>query len=130
MKITDNQLCPNCGEVESIMHLFYFCPLAKRIVNWFRSVLERLCSLETKSLLKILKLDFKSYSKKDRNTVIVLIRDYIAGVWYGYKVGLLSDDRHLISFIRGRMLRRRWILGKTYKESFRSLFTDKYVNNL
>ena len=79
------------------------------------------------SFLKILKLDFVAFSKRDKNTAVVLLSDYISGIWYGHKLGFLTDDNHMISFIRGRMLKNRFILSKYLVDNFENVFTNRYL---
>ena len=126
--IVDNSKCLNCGEVENNMHLMYFCPLAKNLLAWFKGFLLTLCKVESKSFLQILKLDFKAYSRKDRNTAMLLISEYIAGIWFGHKIGLLTDDPQLILYIKNRIKRNRKILAEAYSTSMWVLFTKAYIN--
>ena len=130
MNITDDKLCANCGEIENMMHLFYFCPLGKKLIDWFKSVIFKVCKLSTKSFLKILKLDFNALSIKDKNTAVILISDFITGVWHGHKIGFLTDDPNLIAHIKCRIFKSKWILSKTLKCSFNCLFTYVYINDL
>ena len=126
MSITDNHLCRYCGEPENIMHLVYFCSLSIPLVTWMKNLLVRVCNIKTGSFLRILKLDFIAYSKRDRNTAVIMLSDYISGIWYGHKLGLLTDDSHMIDFIKGRMLKNRYILCKILGNNLKNVFTEKY----
>ena len=127
LKISDEYRCINCGETENNMHLFYFCPLSKNLISWFKDFFFRMCNVKTNNFIKILKLDFKPFTLKDRNTANVLISDYVAGVWYGCKVGLTVDDPRLASFIKNRMIKNKWILCKMYPRSVSCMFNKKYL---
>ena len=125
MNITDDKLCVNCGEEENLMHLFYFCQLGKNVRLWMVNLMKTICKLKTNNMLRIFKLDFVAGSSKDRNTVIILLTDFIVGMWQGYKLGFLLDDPYLITFIKEKMLRTRWMLNKMYKLD--KNFTDGYI---
>ena len=125
MNITDDKLCVNCGEEENLMHLFYFCQLGKNVRLWMVNLMKTVCKLKTTNMLRIFKLDFVAGSSKDRNTVIILLTDFIVGMWQGYKLGFLLDDPYLITFIKEKMLRTRWMLNKMYKLD--KNFTDGYI---
>ena len=128
LKISDDNKCLNCGELDSNMHLLYFCSLAKNLIEWFKILFFKLCKVKAKSFIQILRLDFKPCTTKDRNTAAVLIAEYVTGVWYGHKIGLLVDDPRLISFIRSRIIRNRWILSQMLPmESFSTKFTKEYI---
>ena len=98
----------------------------KNILLWFENLVRKLCKIKTKNFLKVLKLDFETVTRKDRNTANILLSDFISGVWFGYKNGVLADDPRLVTLIKGRIYRNRYILCKCYK-SFKSYFTEAYL---
>lgn len=127
MKIASENKCLNCGELDTNMHLMYFCPLAKNLINWFKTLFHKLCNVKTKNFIKILKLDFDPYTIKDKNTAVILIAEYITGVWYGRKIGLLVDDPRLVLFIKSRIIKNRYVLDKMLRESINCMFTKEYI---
>ena len=127
MKISNENKCLYCGDVENNMHIFYFCPSAKSILIWLMSVLKKFCKIETKSLLRILKLDFRTPTKKDENTAIIILSDFISGLWYGRSIGLLTDDPNLITFVKNRMAKTKRILSQAYANKLENLFTKEYI---
>ena len=129
MKILNENKCLFCGSIENNMHMFYFCPSLKNILIWLKTILKKFCKIETESLLWILKLNFKTPSKKDENTALVILSDFISGVWYGRSMGLLTDDPNLIVYIRNRMSRTKVILSNAYANILENLFTKEYLLN-
>ena len=83
--------------------------------------------IETKSLLRILKLDFRTPTKKDENTAIIILSDFISGLWYGRSIGLLTDDPNLITFVKNRMAKTKRILSQAYANKLENLFTKEYI---
>ena len=77
--------------------------------------------------MKILKFDFRTPSKKDENTAIVLLADFIAGVWYGRSLGLLTDDPNLIVYITNRMKKTKIVLCNAYQNKLEKIFTKEYI---
>ena len=130
MNMTNSNACAYCGGIENVMHLIYFCPMNKNVIDWITKLLKRICNIKTKEFLKVLKFDFVTSSNKDRNSALILLCDYLVGVWHASKIGLLTDDRNLICFIRNRMHRTRWMLLKTFKNKSYDLFTNNYLNQL
>ena len=127
LSISTENRCLNCGELDNNMHLFYFCSLAKNLVKWFKTLFFKLWKVKTQNFVQILILDFQPFTLKDRNTGTVLLAEYITGIWFGKKVGILVDDPRLISFIKSRIFKSRWILSKMLKDSFEHHFTKEYI---
>ena len=127
MNIVTTKECEYCKEPESIMHIMYFCRHNKNVVDWFSKLLKDLCKIKTKSTLMILKLDFKAYSNRDRNTALLLITDYITGVWFSYKLGLNNRNHDVIKFIRSRIIRNRYISIKAYQDKCKEILTSEYI---
>ena len=75
----------------------------------------------------ILKLDFKAYSNRDRNTALLLITNYITGVWFSYKLGLNNRNHDVIKFIRSRIIRNRYISIKAYQDKCKEILTSEYI---
>ena len=128
MNISTNRECGYCKEPESVMHIMYFCKYNMNVLSWFSKLLMDLCNIKTKSILKILKLEFEAYSSRDRNTAIMLITNYITGIWYSYKLGIKKENENVIKFIRLRVIRNRYILIKAYENNYKKLVTLKYLN--
>ena len=80
-------------------------------------------------MLRILKLDFEAYSNKDENTAIVLISDFILGLWMGRCLNFRKDDPRLLNWIKSKMLGTHLVNFRGFKNSFDVLFTRKYVDN-
>ena len=57
MKLSNENKCVNCGGLDNNMHMFYFCPLAKQLVLWFKDLFFKMCKVKEKNFLRILKLD-------------------------------------------------------------------------
>ena len=123
MNITTGNTCSYCGNIENNMHFMYFCPSAKHILTWFKLLLRKCCRLKTESWLKIFKLDFEAETKIDGNTAIVLLTDFISGMWYGRSMGLLRDDPNLILYIKNRMSKTKIILLESFSFCIYKLFT-------
>ena len=129
MKIKSEREC-YCGSIETNMHLMYFCPLVKNLVTWLEDLLCKCCTLNTDKMLKILKLDFEAYSKRDENTAMVLVSDFILGLWMGHCLGWRNDDPRVLNWIKGKMLNTQLVNIRGLGKSFDNLFTRMYVSKL
>ena len=90
--IGDN-VCNNGEQIENVMHIFYSLPLHVNLIECFNDDIFRLCRFKKATLLKILGIWF--CIKKDRNTSIMLLSDFITGMWCGHKIGILISDLNL-----------------------------------
>ena len=81
-------------------------------------------------MLKILKLEFESYSKKDENTAMVLVSDFILGLWMGRCLDLRNDDPRVLTWMKSKMLNTQLVNIKGFINSKNNLFTKEYVCNL
>ena len=124
MKIRNEKEC-YCGSTDTNMHLMYFCPLVKGLVIWFNDLLNKCCKLKTNQLLKILKLEFESYSKKDENTAMVLVSDFILGLWMGRCLDLRNDDPRVLTWMKSKMLNTQLVNIKGFVNS-KNNFTNPH----
>ena len=82
IRIRDNPLCDICDMEESNIHKFYFCPQVQDCLLWLKKVIYYLCGLNCNSLLKILSFDFPNIENRNKNTLCIIISNYIACTWY------------------------------------------------
>lgn len=75
--------------------------------------------------LKLIKFEFEPYSRKDRNTAVILLTDFIVGMWDGYKNGIFINDSNLKIIVKRKMQKTRWILSMQLKECFSVHFNKK-----
>ena len=111
------------------MHLVYFCDMNKSLVTWMENFLKHVCIVKTKKFLKVLKLDYVAHSKKDRNTAMLLLSDYITGIWYGHKLGILTDESNRIEYVKARIYKTRFIIMKEFGEKCNEVVTANYIRN-
>ena len=126
LNIKTNGNCSRCSESEFSMHIFYFCKSIEFIVTWFRVLLGKLCKCKSTQFLKILMLDVECYSKKDKNTAIMLISDYIYCLWISRQKGY--NVNQTFSFLKGRINYSRWTNQCILGNNMHLYFTNSYVN--
>lgn len=106
--------------------MFYFCERVQGLVAWLRDVIAVFCGLGFQGdVLRFLFLSFPQGSGRLRNTLSVLIADYVFCVWVGRLEGY--GVRRILGFLRGRLRFTWWWLRRAFPVRFADWFTDAYV---
>ena len=82
MKQKNSPLCLLCNTREDSNHMFLKCKKIHNVLDYFKTILFKVCDITYDNMEKILYLDIKAKSKKHLNTIIILTVQYIATVWY------------------------------------------------
>ena len=82
LNIRNSDICNKCTEVEFHMHFVYFCKFVKPTWEWFQNFVEKVCNIKINYPIKVLMLDMECKGKKQKNTLNVLIIEYINFMWY------------------------------------------------
>ena len=123
MNIKTTESCIHCGLVENHMHVMYFCASVKPIWEWFKDQFERMCDIKCNQPIRTLMLDYTCRTKKQRNTMNILIIEYVNSIWYS-KDNANVNDR--IIELKFKMMYTKRLLCNSC--NIGSLFTDQYVN--
>ena len=126
LNIRDSDKCNRCTEVENHMHIVYFCQFVKSTWRWFKNLVEKVCSIKVDLPIRVLMLDFEYKSKKRRNTLIVLIVEYINFMWFSRNE--LGTTGEKIYLLKSRIKYTKWMLSNVYK--LENYFTKQYVQDL
>ena len=124
--IKDNNRCDQCTEIENNMHIFYFCKQKVVLVNWITDTIKALCGPNIRvNLMRFLMFHIDIKCKKIKNTIIMLLSDYIFCVWIGRQEGY-SVDR-ILKFLRGRIKYNIWGLRLMLCDDMENWFTANYI---
>ena len=66
---------------ENNTHMVYFCTEIKYFVDWFKRLLIICLGRNNFRILKLLFFDTTSMKRKEKNTVIILVANYICTIW-------------------------------------------------
>ena len=91
MRIKNSPNCDHCETEDSNIHRFYQCCKVQKAVKWLKGFIEHISSMRFYSIIKLLSLEFPNVSKKIRNTMCIIICNFIASVWYSRDQGAKND---------------------------------------
>lgn len=102
--------------------MFGKCKNIKKVLNYFKSILSDLCGIVNINIQEILYLDIKSKNKKNINTSIVLISQYISTIWHNRGKNVAVEP----NLFKVNIVRHQRFLKLVLKERMHQFFTDKY----
>ena len=122
MKQKNSPLCLLCNTREDSNHMFLKCKKIQNILEYFKTILLKVCNITYDNMEQILYLDIKSQSKKHLNTIIILTVQYIATVWYNR-----ARDTHMDPVLfETNIVKHHKLLSLILKDKMQLLFTEKY----
>lgn len=124
LNIKPDASCSKCGEIETQLHILYFCKCIKHVTEWFKEILLKQSKMSD-NMLKMLMFDIEGRNKRETNTSVILTADYIQGMWICRREDI--EPGKIVNFIRNKMKSTKYILSKIH--DMKSLFTNEYISN-
>ena len=91
-------------------------------MEYFKTILLKVCNITYDNMEQILYLDIKSKSKKHLNTIIIFTVQYIATIWYNR-----ARDTHIDPVLfETNIVKHHKLLSLILKDKMQLLFTEKY----
>ena len=125
LNIKSDEYCSSCGDIENHLHVVYFCPSVRPIWKWFQNVIEYKCQIKITNPIKTLMLDFRCKSRKERNTLSLLVVEYVYCIWNtrdDYK-----NPSVRLESLKCKIKYTKWLLAKIY--DITNFFTCGYIKN-
>ena len=99
--------------------MFLKCKKIQKVLDYFKTILFKVCNITYDNMEQILFLDIKSKSKKHLNTIIILTVQYIATVWYNR-----ARNTHIDPVLfETNIVKHHKLLSLILKEKMDQLFT-------
>ena len=93
-------------------------------MDYFKTILFKVCNITYDNMEQILFLDIKSKSKKHLNTIIILTVQYIATVWYNR-----ARNTHIDPVLfETNIVKHHKLLSLILKDEMQLLFTENYCH--
>ena len=125
MGIKNDSKCNFCNDTEYPFHIFYFCDRVKSAFTWFKNSFYLMCKIESKDWLKLLMLDVKGKNKRDNNTAVFLICNYLYCIWISRMQRM--NEREILNFVKGRFHYLRWMICNVYEKEIEKILTRAFL---
>ena len=115
-------MCLLCNIREDNEHMFLKCKKVENILEYFKTVLLKICNITYDNMGQIIYLDIKSNTRKQLNTTIVLTVQYIATIWYNR-----ARNTHIDPVLfETKIFKHHKLISLILKDKMEVLFTEKY----
>ena len=118
----NSPLCRICNVSEDNIHMFGKCKIIKNILHYFKNILNEMCGIVNMNIKEILYLDIKIKNKKNVNTAILLISQYISTIWYNRDKSMSLEP----NLYKVNIIKHHKFLKLVLKERMNQIFTEKY----
>ena len=109
---------------KTVIICFLKCKVIQKVLDYFKTILFKVCNITYDNMEQILFLDIKSKSKKHLNTIIILTVQYIATVWYNR-----ARNTHIDPVLfETNIVKHHKLLSLILKDKMQLLFTEKYCH--
>ena len=115
--------CNHCDREENNMHMLYFCNEIRDLVNWFRKLLMLCLGSTNLSMIKLLVYDTTAMNRKKKNTVSILVTNYICTVWNNR-----DNPGDKLFLLKKKIMQQHNTSQFVLKEKMSKMFTDVYCN--
>ena len=92
-------------------------------LSWLRKAIFYLCGMNIGSLLKVLSLDLPKVNVKVKNTLCIVICNYITNVWFNR-----DKNEYLLENLKAKIIRDQKIKIMILKDKAKNVFTENYCN--
>ena len=104
--------------------MFLKCKKIHNVLDYFKTILFKVCDITYDNMEKILYLDIKAKSKKHLNTIIIFTVQHIATVWYNR-----ARQTHIDPVLfETKIVKHHKQLSLILKDKMQLLFTEKYCH--
>ena len=100
IRLRNNPFCDLCNVEDSNIHRFYYCMTVQESLSWLRKAIFYLCGMNIGSLLKVLSLDLPKVNVKVKNTLCIVICNYITNVWFNR-----DNNEYLLENLKAKIIR-------------------------
>ena len=123
LTIKDSELYEKCDEIETHLHVVYFCKYVRPVWLWLSDMIVNTVGIQCKEPLRLLMLDYKCSSKKKNNSLSIFIVEYINTMWQTRDE---EDTLKRITLLKCKLKYTIFLLSKCY--DIKKYFTEGFVN--
>ena len=124
-KLRNNSQCEFCDAEDSNIHRFYYCYKVQECLNWMRKLIFYFCGMNINSLLRILSFDIPKVNMEIRNTLCIIVSNYIACIWFNR-----NNMENITHVFKARIIKDQKLNIKILGEKANKVFSSNYCKSI